>query len=201
VLPGELILEGLVTTRNADGSTAIAPMGPIVTPAMRRLVFRPYKTSTTYANLRRDGQGIFHVTDNALMIAQAAIGKLEPRPELISSDVIEGQILADCCRWYAFRVLECDDRQPRTIMTAEVVGSGRRRDFLGFNRAKHAVVEAAILATRVHLLPESEIRAELDRLVVLIEKTGGGAEQQAWELLRSHFEAAWAGFDERRSES
>ena len=35
------------------------------------------------------------------------------------------------------------------------------REFFGFNRAKHAVLEAAILATRVELLPADEILSEL----------------------------------------
>ncbi len=192
MLPLELIVEGIITTQNADGSTSIAPMGPMVEPAMSRLVFRPFQTSHTYGNLCRERRGVFHVTDNVLMLAQAAIGQLQPRPELIPCREIEGQILADACRWYAFRVTAVDDSQPRAVMTAEVVARGAIRDFLGFNRAKHAVVEAAILATRVDILPESEIRTDLARLEILVDKTGSRREQEAFALLRDYVGARWA---------
>ena len=78
---------------------------------------------------------------------------------------------------------ELDDRDDRTTIAAETVAEGRLRDFFGFNRAKHAVVEAAILATRTAFLPLDEILAEFERLAVLVEKTGGPAEHAAFDLL------------------
>ena len=188
-----MILEGLVTTLNSDGSANISPMGPIIDPPMQRLILRPYQTSTTYANLKRHGEGVFHVTDDVLLLAQAAVGEASPRRALVPAAAVQGVILADACRWYAFRVSSIDDRQPRTEIIAEVVDSGRFRDFFGFNRAKHAVVEAAILATRVHLLPRDEIAAEFNRLAPLVQKTGGEQEQQAFEFLREYTERAIRG--------
>jgi hypothetical protein len=64
--------------------------------------------------------------------------------------------------------------------------TGRNRDFFGFNRGKHAVVEAAILATRVALLPKDSILAEFDRLRILVEKTGGQPEHEALALLTDY---------------
>ncbi len=55
----------------------------------------------------------------------------------------------------------------------EVVAEGRQRDFFGLNRGKHAVVEAAILATRTSILPLEEIQADFRKLAILVEKTGG----------------------------
>ncbi|MGE0378382.1 MAG: DUF447 domain-containing protein, partial [Planctomycetaceae bacterium] len=66
---------------------------------------------------------------------------------------------------------------------ARVAHVGRHREFFGFNRAKHAVLEGAILATRVHLLPRDEILAEFARLASPVEKTAGPREQQAFQLL------------------
>ncbi len=57
------------------------------------------------------------------------------------------------------------------------------RDFFGLNRAKHAVVEAAILATRKHMIPLASLKADFERLRPLIEKTGGPREREAFELL------------------
>jgi hypothetical protein len=175
---------------NADGSVNIAPMGPIVDAALQSFHLRPFQTSTTYANLKRTGQGVFHVTDDAEMIARAAVGTLDPLPPLEPAAAVEGWILSGACRWYALRVRSIDDRQPRTEILAEAVGHRRLRDFFGFNRAKHAVLEAAILATRLELLPREQILAEFDRLRVPVRKTGGPAEQRAFEFLESYV-ALW----------
>lgn len=185
-----MILEGIVTTLNADGRPNISPMGPIVDPAMDRLTLRPFQTSTTYQNLKRTGEGIFHVTDDVELLARAAIGRLLELPALLQADSIRGVILADACRWYAFRVVRLDDAHERTTIECEVVGQGRIRDFFGFNRAKHAVLEAAILATRVGLLPPEQIREEFQRLAIPVQKTAGDQEQRAFALLEEYVHAA-----------
>jgi uncharacterized protein len=71
-----------------------------------------------------------------------------------------------------------------------VVDRGTIREFFGFNRAKHAVVEAAILATRTAFLPPEEIRGEFARLAVLVEKTGGPREHEAFEFLERFIDKA-----------
>jgi hypothetical protein len=188
-----MILEGLVTTLNADGGVNIAPMGPIVAEGMRRLVLRPYQTSRTYANLKRTGQGVFHVTDDVELLAHAAVGEVGPPPMFpasVGGEPFAGQIIEGACRWYAFRVTSLDDRQERTHIEVEVIASGVLREFFGFNRAKHAVLEAAILATRTAFLPADDIRAELRRLRPLVEKTGGPAEHRAFEFLATFVEQA-----------
>ncbi|HWB01337.1 MAG TPA: DUF447 domain-containing protein [Pirellulales bacterium] len=184
-----MILEGIMTTLGPEGSLNVAPMGPKVDAGMTRLLLRPFQTSTTYANLRRTGQGVFHVTDDVELLAAAAIGTLEHDPPTIAATAIEGRILTGCCRWYALRVREIDDRQPRTEIVAEVVDQGFRREFFGFNRAKHAVLEAAILATRVHLLSADHLHAELSRLRPLVQKTGGPPEERAFAMVERHIDA------------
>lgn len=183
-----MILEGIVTTKNADGTVNVAPMGPIVDEAMQTLVLRPFQSSTTYANLKRHGEGVLHVTDDVLLLARAAIGALDETPGTFPAEQVDGAVLHSACRWYEFRVFALDDSQDRTRIEAQVVHTGRLRDFFGFNRAKHAVLEAAILATRVHLLPADEILAEFARLAVPVEKTAGPAEREAFALLREYVE-------------
>lgn len=178
-----MILEGLVTTLNADGTPNIAPMGPLVDPQLRQFVLRPYQTSDTYANLKRAGQGVLHVTDDVEMLARAAVDQLQPLPTLRRAKRVEGVVIADACRWYEFRVTSLVDRAPRTTIACGVVAKGRIRDFFGFNRAKHAVLEAAILATRLEFLPPQEICAEFRRLALLVEKTAGDQERRAFQFL------------------
>jgi hypothetical protein len=185
-----MILEGIVTTRNEDRTVNVSPMGPRVDAAMDRLVLRPYRTSTTYQNLKRTRQGVLHVTDDVLLLTQAAVGQPQPLPATIDAQAVDGAILADACRWYAFRVESLDDRSERTEIVARVVDRGTIREFFGFNRGKHAVVEAAILATRTAFLPADEIRREFARLAVLVEKTGGAQEHQAFDFLMRYVDRA-----------
>ncbi len=181
-----MILEGLVTTLGPEGLLNVAPMGPRVEgPDLNRFVLRPYRSSTTYRNLKAHGEGVFHVTDDTLMIAQTVLRlKIDPptRPALN----VRGSVLTGACRYAEFRVCSLQDQEERTTITVETVTQGQLRDFFGFNRAKHAVLEAAILASRTAILPRAEILAEFQRLRVWVEKTGGPDEQAGFELLYDH---------------
>jgi hypothetical protein len=187
-----MILEGLVTTLNVDGSPHLAPMGPRVETDWTHFVLRPFPTSHTYQNLVRHRQGVFHITDDVLLLAKAAIGKVIPFPATEPAQQIEGVVLSDTCRFLEFRVLSVDDRGERVTLVAEVVHSGRKRDFFGFNRAKHAIVEAAILATRLHILALNDVATEFRKLRIIVEKTGGHAELLAMEMLEGKLREAEA---------
>ncbi len=191
-----MILEGIVTTVSPTGVVNIAPMGPRVEGAdFRHFLLRPFPTSKTLAHLKLHPEGVLHVTDDVWLLAQAAVGAVDPPPRMMPANVVQGQVLADACRWYEFRVTAIDEREERVRIEAEVVHVGRSRDFFGFNRAKHAVVEAAILATRVRLLPADEIAAEFRRLAVMVGKTGGAEEHRAFDFLQEYVDGAAPGED------
>jgi len=186
-----MILEGIVTTLNEGGSPNISPMGPEVDTPLTTFVLKPYKSSRTYQNLKRTGEGVLHVTDDVELIARAAINQFDELPATFPAEAVKGVVLADACRWYAFRVADLNDREDRTRIECKLVDEGRIRDFFGFNRAKHAVLEAAILATRTKFLPQSKVSEELARLQVIVEKTAGEQERRAFALLVAHIEAAY----------
>lgn len=183
-----MILEGIVTSSNADGSINVAPMGPIVDETMTWLRFRPFQTAATFENLKRHRVGVFHVTDDVLLLARAAIGRLDEIPPTQPAEKVEGAVLSDACRWYEFQIESVDDSQERATLETRVVHKGRIRDFFGFNRAKHAVLEAAILSTRVALIPPDEIRRELGHLKIAVDKTAGPREREAFALLEDYVE-------------
>lgn len=178
-----LILEGIVTSLNAAGVLNVAPMGPIVDESMSSLILRPFQTSTTYRNLKQRPYGVFHVVDDVLLLARAALGQLTSEPASDAAEKIAGRVLADACRWYEFEVDHLDDSSERTEIRARVVHVGHLKDYFGLNRAKHAVVEAAILATRLHLLAASEVQRQLEALRTPVEKTAGPRELEAFELV------------------
>lgn len=186
-----MILEAIVTTLDGAGRVNIAPMGPIVPddyPASPLVTFAllPFRTSRTHANLAECPEGVLHVSDDVLLLARAAIGEVDPLPPLSDALDVRGRVLAEACRAYEFRVVSRSGDPQRERLTAEVVRTHRLRDAFGFNRAQYAVLEAAILATRVHMLPAGEIEADFRRLVKLVEKTGGPREAEAFALLQQY---------------
>jgi uncharacterized protein len=185
-----VILEGIVTTVNSDGDANISPMGPLVDQQITQFVLRPYSSSRTYRNLKRVGQGVLHITDDVDLLARAAVHRLDPLPKLVKAKVVQGWVLAEACRWYEFKVSSLDDRAERTTIACRVVAKGRIREFFGWNRAKHAVVEASILATRIPFLPPEQIVQEFRRLAVLVDKTGGPQERKAFEFLDRYVQQA-----------
>lgn len=181
-----MILETLVTTHNTDGTLNIAPQGPLVLEPEKKFLFRPFQESQTFANLAREKCGVMHIHDDPLLLAQAALHVPEPWPALRPAAKIKGQILAGACRYYEFVISEIDARQQRSEMTADVVASGRLRDFVGWNRAQGAIIEATIIATRIARLCAAEINAELRRLRIIVEKTGGDRELIAWVYVEQY---------------
>lgn len=181
-----LVVEGIVTTIGEDELVNIAPMGPKVDRRFRQMTLRPFKTSQTYKNLVHHPEGVFHVVDDVLLLAQAAVGQIEPMPLLLMSDHVRGYYLRETCRYYPFKVDRIDDSQDRAEIDVNIVWEGRIRDHFGFNRAMHAVVEASILATRAKLLPRKQIEEEMARLAPLIEKTGGQQEKEAFDFLSQY---------------
>lgn len=180
-----MILEGIVTTLDERGTLNIAPMGPTVDAAMQRFVLRPFKSSTTFHNLSTTRTGVFHVVDDALLLARTAIGH-DPEIETRAAESFPGRVIVSACRYFEFRVATIDDSADRATIEVETVNSRTLRDFFGWNRAKHAIVELAIVATRAHFLDAAEVIAEFRRLAIPVEKTGGHDERSAYDLLWHH---------------
>ena len=181
-----MILESIVTSVDAEGHINVAPMGPRIDDDSH-ILLRPFNSSQTYRNLAATRKAVVHVTDNAELIARAAVGAIaaEEIDSLVERiDQTDWWPLKDCHRWYAVEVESISNDQPRVDMHCRVSRSRIVRPFFGFNRGKHAVVEAAILATRTHILPPEEIAGELERLRPLVDKTGGPAERRAFEFLQ-----------------
>jgi hypothetical protein len=197
-MPGTMILEGLVTTTDPAGTLHLAAMGPTIDDAERqagaitRLVLRPFPTSRTAGNLLRGRAGVFHATDDVLLLARVVAGALPALPPARRATAVEGFVLEDACRAWEFEIDSVDDSGQRLVLGARVVAEHAGRPFLGFHRAAHAVVEAAILVTRLHLLEPADVRRQFAALAVLIEKTGGPLEREAFHLLADRLDAGAA---------
>lgn len=182
-----MILESIVTTVDQDGLVNVAPMGPIVDgPMLTEFTLRPYHSSTTCKNLLSSRQATIHVTDDAGLFARSAVSRVRS-DDLVSSmadSVGPGYWrLKNCHRWFAVRVNDVTGGDPLYQMSTAVLAQGVDRPFFGFNRAKHAIIEASILATRTHLLPPEKILADLDGLRVAVEKTAGREDRETFDWL------------------
>lgn len=183
-----MIVETVVTTLDEDGAVNFAAMG--VVWGEDRLVIRPYVDTRTFRNLVRAREAVVNVTDDVLVFAKSALSR-ERFPSRPAARV-QGAILAAACHWREVAVVEVSVPAPRPSgggradVTTRVVTSAVGRPFTGLCRAKHAVVEASILASRVRRLSRGEVLQELDRLDPLVDKTGGPAEREAMAYIRAH---------------
>ena len=180
-----MILEGLVTTTATDGSLHLAAMGPEVadTRAFDQIVLKPFGDSQTARLLAAQPTGVFHLTDDVLLLARVVTDSLPAPPAARAASEVPGWVLEEACEAFEFRIVQADVSGPRARLAANVVARHHGRTFRGFNRAAHAVVEAAILSTRVHLLGLEEVTRQLDLLRPLIDKTAGDREREAFALL------------------
>lgn len=178
-----MILEGIVTTTNEDGTTNISPMGPRVDERLESFELRPFKTSRTFRNLRRARCGVLHVTDDVLLIAQAVTDQWVRKTQLVATQSIDGQRIADARLGLEFKVAFIDESLDRSSISCRVTKRHEGPELFGLNRAKNAVLEVAILATRLDFLPMAQIQLKLDEYATVVDKTGGPEEIAAFELL------------------
>jgi uncharacterized protein len=183
-----VVVETVVSTLDHAGEANFAAMG--VVWGQEVITIRPYTNTRTYRNLTRSGEAVVNVTDNVVIFAKSALSR--ERFESLPARCVKGLILKDACFWREVAVERVlaptspDGAPVRADIVTRVVGRGEARQFAGLCRAKHAVVEASILASRIRRIDGEEIRRELVRLGIIVEKTGGPEECQAMDFIRAY---------------
>jgi hypothetical protein len=177
-----VIVETIVTTVAHDDAVNCAPMG--VEWGEDLIVLKPFLETATFRNVQMTGAAVVNLIDDVRVFARAAIGN--PQYPTAPAVAVRGVVLADCCSWRELQVRSIDSSPPRSRIDMTVVYRGVRREFIGFNRARHAVLEAAIYATRLHLLPRPFVETEFARLQTIVDKTAGPSEFEAMALLTEH---------------
>lgn len=189
-----MIIEAILTSRDSTGRINFAPMG--VVWGEDRITVKPYRDTTTFRNLDGSGEAVVNLTDDVGVFARAALGTAEFPTD--PAEAVHGAVLRDACSWRELRVEDADTAGERGRFTCRVVGRGARREFLGFNRARNAVLEAVILATRTRFLPPEEIMGELHRLQGIVDKTAGPRESEAMAYVTAHVNREAEALRERR---
>ena len=178
------IHEVIVTTLSEEGEAHSAPMG--ITEVDGQIVIQPFKPSATYNNLKRHRQCTVNFTDDVRVFAGALTGR-RSWPTLPCQQ-IEGQYLEQALSHIELELVDFEESDPRAKFTGRIISETTHAPFRGFNRAQNAVIEAAVLTSRLHMLPVEKIQQEIDYLKIAIDKTAGENENEAWGWLMAKIE-------------
>jgi hypothetical protein len=179
-----MIYETIVTTMNPDGIAHIAPFG--VREQDGLVIIAPFRPSTTLDNLLFTRGAVINMTDDVRIFA----GALTDRREwpVRKAEKVAGFVLDAALAHRELELVEVREDAVRPELLFRVVHEMTHRPFRGFNRAQAAVLEAAVLVSRLHMLPMEKIEVEMAYLSIAIEKTAGEREQQAWGWLMEKIE-------------
>lgn len=180
-----MIFETIVTTLYADGRVHIAPMG--VREEDGFIIISPFRPSTSLDNLLREQSGVINYTDDVRVFAGCLTGRWQWPTLPVES--IRGARLAGALAHTEVRLNRVEDDPVRPRLICKPSHHAHHSPFRGYNRAQAAVLEAAILASRLEMLTREKIDQELAYLKIAIDKTAGPRELEAWAWLMEKIEA------------
>ncbi len=174
-----MIQETIVTTVNETGQVHIAPMGIHISD--NHLIILPFKPSTTLTNIVSTGVAVINYCNDVRLFAGCLTGRRDWA--VTAAEKITGSVLVNNLAHSEVSLVGVEDDPLRPKLICQVVHSVNHAPFTGFNRAQYAVLEAAILFSRIKWLPLTKIDTELAYLRIGLEKTAGTAELEAWDWL------------------
>lgn len=174
-----MIFETLVTTLNADGKVNCAPLGARYVG--EEVVLMPFKPSATLDNILAGGAAVLNLTTDVRIFAGCVTGRRD-WPTL-PAERVGGRRLESALAHVELRLLRHRDDHQRPTLHLARVWEQTHAPFPGFNRAQAAVIEGAVLITRLHMLPAEKVDAEMAYLQIAIDKTAGPDELLAWGWL------------------
>lgn len=174
-----MIRETIVTSCRPDGSAHIAPMGIHIDSD--DLILAPFKPSQTLDNLLRDRCAVINYTDDVRVFAGSLCGRYDW--PVCAAEKIDGLRLQYSLAHVEVVIDEVRDDPLRPRLTGRRVFEQVHAPFAGFNRAQAAVIEAAILVSRLDRLPRQKIEQEIAYLEIAVSKTAGEREHEAWSWL------------------
>lgn len=184
------IFETVVTTVSAAGAPHVAPMGVRYTD--RHVVLMPFKPSTTLDNILATRHAVLNLVTDTRVFAGCVTGRRQW--PLVAAERIAGQRLAAALGHVELQLDEAGDDPQRPVLHMARVHEVQHGRFAGFNRAQAAVIEGAVLVSRLRMLPADKVDAEMRYLQIAIDKTAGAAEHEAWgwlvEAVAAHRAAA-----------
>ncbi|NOT84869.1 MAG: DUF447 family protein [Methylococcaceae bacterium] len=179
-----MIQETIIITQNTTGKAHIAPMGIHVEQA-DEIIILPFRPSTTLDNMLATQTAVVNYCDDVRIFAGCLTGRRDW--PLHAAEKISGQVLQNTLAHSEVELLSIEEDPIRPKLICKIVHTVNHRPFMGFNRAQFAVLEAAILVSRLDWLPLEKIQAELDYCRIGLTKTAGTRELEAWGWLMDLF--------------
>ncbi len=174
-----MIYESILTTLSSEGVPHIAPFG--VRERDGLILIAPFRPSVTLDNLLSTRHAVLNFTDDVRVFAGSLSGHRDW--PLTKASNIDGVVLSSALTHRELALVEVKEDQVRPELYFRVVHEEIHAPFRGFNRAQAAVIELAVLVSRLHMLPLDKIETELNYLKIAIEKTAGERELEAWQWL------------------
>lgn len=179
------IVEAIVITQNKLGEHHIVPLGLISDNDI--WIIAPYRPSVTIDNLIENPFAVANLTDDIRVFAGCVTGRRNW--DTVSADIVPGRRLQMCTSHWELKVERVKNCDERPHFYCDVVHAASHKDWGGYNRAQSALLELAILTTRLHMLPKEKVEEELAYLNIAISKTAGPQELEAKNWLIERIEA------------
>lgn len=174
-----MIQEVIVSTQNNKGENHIAPMGIHVN--QDELIILPFRPSTTLNNIIESQVAVINYCDDVRIFAGCLTGKRDWA--LTQTELIQGHYLSAALAHKELELIRIEDDETRPKLYCKLIHSVNHAPFQGFNRAQYAVLEAAILVSRLNMLSLEKIESEIAYLSIGLDKTAGDHEREAWSWL------------------
>lgn len=179
-----MIQEVIVTTENKQGKVHIAPMGIHI--LNEDIIILPFRPSTTLENILQSKTAIINYCDDVRIFAGCLTGKKDW--PLMTDNHKKYQYIASALAHKELELYKIEDDETRPKLYFKTINTVNHSAFQGFNRAQFAVLEAAILVSRLHMLPIEKIDSEIEYLTIGFEKCAGEKEREAWQWLMTRIE-------------
>lgn len=177
----EMIYETVITTVSPEGLPHVAPMG--IRYLDGHVVLMPFRPSTTLDNLLTTGHAVLNIVTDVRVFAGCVCG--QKQWPTLALDPFPGVRLEAAQSHTELQVATQDHTDPqRPRLGLRPLRQVQHAPFLGMNRAQAAVVEGAVLVSRLGMLPRDKLEREMAYLQIAIDKTAGPAEHEAWGWLR-----------------
>ena len=180
-----LIRETIVTTADREGRVHIAPIGIIADG--EGWIIAPFRPSTTLDNLHAVPFAVANYTDDVRVFAGCLTGRADW--PTVAANRVPVRRLAASLAHAELAVAQITEDAQRPRFHCRIVHTAAHAPFQGFNRAQAAVIEAAILASRLDFLPREKVEGEVAALKSAVEKTAGPAELEAWQWIADRIAA------------
>jgi hypothetical protein len=192
----EQIFETIVTTCSPAGVVHVAPMG--VRYVDDTVVLKPFRPSATLDNVLASGRAVLNLVTDVRVFAGSVTGRRAwPTVDVHLAGEPRAVRLAAALEHVVLRLEGRDDDAQRPTLRLARLRRACHAAWPGFNRAQAAVVEAAVLVSRLHLLPREKIESEMAYLQIAIDKTAGAPEREAWRWLQEAVARAPAALEGR----